>query len=105
MQEINKVYDISYRATILEQLMKEKEIIKKSNDIFQILLNSYFKKKNIFDAQKNLLNNKDDIIIKLINKYLLNPKAEYYLALSETIQYFFEKNSLIYLNSVLNKKK
>jgi hypothetical protein len=48
MQEINKVYDISYRATILEQLMKEKEIIKKSNDIFQILLNSYFKKKKYF---------------------------------------------------------
>ena len=105
MQEINKVYDISYRATILEQLMKEKEIIKKSNDIFQILLNSYFKNNKIFDAQKNLLNNKDDIIIKLINKYLLNPKAEYYLALSETILYFFEKNSLIYLKSVLNKKK
>ena len=105
MQEINKVYEIAYRATVLEQLMKEKEIIKKSNDIFQILLNKYLDKNNIFDAQRKLLNSKDDIIIKLINKNLLNPKAEYYLALSETILYFFEKNSLIYLNFVLNKKK
>ena len=105
MQEINKVNEISYRATILQQLMKEKDIIKKSNDIFQILLNSYFQKEKIFDAQKKLLNNEDDIIIKLINKYLLNPKAEYYLALSEIILYFFEKNSLTYLNFVLNKKK
>ena len=105
MQEINKVYEISYRAVILGELMKEKEILKKSNDIFQILLNSYIEKNNIFDAQKKLLNNKDDIILKLINKYLLNHKADYYIALSETIIYFFEKNSLIYLNFILNKKK
>ena len=105
MQEINKVYEITYRATVLEQLIKEKEIIKKSNDIFQILLNTYLEKNNIFDAQKKLLNSKDDSIVKLINKNLLNPKAEYYLALSETMLYFFEKNSLIYFNFVLNKKK
>ena len=105
MQEINKVYEITYRATILGELMKEKEIIKKSNDIFQILLDLYIDKNNFIDSKEELLKNKDDIILKLIDKYLSNHKADYYLALSETIIYFFEKNSLIYLNFVLNRKK
>jgi len=105
MQEINKVNEISYRGAILGELMKEKEIIKKSNDIFQILLDSYIDKDYYIDAKNELLNNKNDVILKLIDKYLSNHKANYYLALSETILYFFEKNSLIYLNYILGKKK
>ena len=95
MQEINKVNEITYRATILRELMKEKEMIKKSNDIFQITLDSYTYKNYLTDAKEQLLKNKDDIILKLIDKYLSNYKADYYLALSKTIFYFFEKNSLI----------
>ncbi len=38
LKEINKVIDINYRSKILEKIIFEKEIIKKSNDIFQILL-------------------------------------------------------------------
>ena len=37
-KEINKISDINYRATIFEYLIKDKELIKKSNDILQLLL-------------------------------------------------------------------
>ena len=49
--------------------MKEKEVIKKSNDIFQKLLDYYMKQKDFRDVKDKLLMNKDnndDIIIKLI---------------------------------------
>ena len=105
MQEIKKVNDITYRATILGELMKEKEIIKISNDILQILLKSYIDKENFENTKEELLKNKEDIIIKLIDKYLSNLKTDYYLSLSETLTYFFEKNSLIYLKYILSKKK
>ena len=104
MQEINKVNDTSYRSVVLGEIIREKEIIKKSNDILQILLKSYIGKENFIDIEK-LLNSKEDTIIKPIDKFLSNHKTNYYLALSETLLYFFEKNSLIYLNFILNKKK
>ena len=104
MQEINKVNEITYQAVILAKIMEQKEIVKKSNDIFQILLKPYIQNDYFIDTKEELLNNKNDII-KLINKYLSNYKTEYYLALSETIIYFFEKNSLIYLNPFLRKKR
>ena len=82
--------------------MKEKEIIKKSNDILQILLQSYIEKEDYIYTQEDLLDNKDKyIIIQLIDKYLSDNTKDYYLALSETITYFFEKNSLIYLKYIL----
>lgn len=49
--------------------MKEKEVIKKSNDIFQKLLDYYMEQKDFKDVKDKLLMNKDnndDIIIKLI---------------------------------------
>ena len=104
MQEINKVNDISYRSVILGELIREKDVIKKSNDILHILLKAYIEKENFIDREK-LLNSKKDTIIKPIDKFLSNHKTDYYLSLSETILYFFEKNSLIYLNFILNKKK
>ena len=52
-----------------------------------------------------LLDNKDkNVIIQLINKYLSDSITDYYLALSETLTYFFEKNSLIYLKYILKIK-
>ena len=104
IQEIKKVKDIDYRASLLSELMKEKEIIKISNDIFQLLLKIYIDKNYFNETKDLLLKNKGDLIIKLIDKYLSNLKTDYYLALSETIIYFFEKNSLIYLKYILNIK-
>ena len=86
IQEIKKVKDIDYRASLLSELMKEKEIIKISNDIFQLLLKIYIDKSNFKKTKDLLLKNKGDLIIKLIDKYLSNLKTDYYLALSETIK-------------------
>ena len=102
-QEIKKVNEITYRAAILGELMKEKDIIKNSNDILQILLEFYVDKKYFKDTKDELLKNKKDVIVKLIDKYLSNRKVDYYLALSETLIYFFEKNSLNYLKYFLKK--
>ncbi len=96
MQEIKKIKDDTYRAAIFGELMKEKDIIKKSNDVLQLLLQSYLE--DIMYTLEDLLNNKDKyVIIQLIDKNLSDNTTDYYLALSETLIYFFEKNSLIYL--------
>ena len=102
MQEINKINKDTYHAAVLGELMKEKDIIKKSNDILQILLKSYIKIEDFIDTQQDLLDNEDKyVIIELINQFLSDNTTDYYLALSETITYFFEKNSLIYLEDIL----
>ena len=92
-KEIKKVTDISYRCKILQKLLLENEIIKKSNNIFQILLKNYLKKDNKFkDNRKNILNG-DDNILKLLEKEMPNN-----LVLEITLLYLFEKNSLQKLN-------
>ena len=104
-KEINKVNDVNYRVKILEYLIKEKEIIKKSNNIFQILLKSFIKKKKDFKkTKKNLLEAKEQII-KVIENNLMDSQQDNYLALTETLLYFFEKNSFIYLKNVLYDEK
>ena len=100
-KEINKITDIKYHVKILEYLIKEKEIIKKSNNIFQILLKQYIKvKKEFKKTLKNILDGKEQII-KVIENNLLDSQQDNYLALKETLLYFFEKNSFIYLKNVL----
>ena len=95
-KEIKKVNDINYRTNILDEIIKEKEVLKKSNDILQFLLKSYFKIKEFKRTQKNLLDGKDDML-QLLDKNLSDEKKVHYFTLSETLLYFFEKNSLIYL--------
>ena len=96
MQEIKKINEDAYRAAILGELMKEKNIIKKSNDILELLLESYLE--DFMFTREDLIDNKKKyIIIQLIDKYLSNNKTNYYLALTEILIFFFEKNSLIYL--------
>ena len=102
-KEIQKINDNVYCATILEEIINEKEIIKISNDIFQILLESFIDIDEFENIKNNLLKSKDNII-KLLNSKLLDDSKDYYLALSETIIYFFERNSLIYLKSFLYVK-
>ena len=93
-KEINKISDMNYRCKILEKILKEKEIIKKSNDIFQILLKKYVSvKSGEKEFKKNLsfISKSDDEIINLIENYLVDNKKDYYFTLSETLLYFFEK--------------
>ena len=101
-KEIKKTSNINYRYQIFEKLLKEDQIIKKSNEIFQILLKNIFKK--FEDASNILLNGSDEkskqIVVLLENK--LNDDNNFILA--ETLLYFFEKNSLIYLNTILKKQ-
>ena len=103
-KEINKISDINYRCKILEKILLEKEIIKKSNDIFQILLKKYVSVKvGEKEFKKNLsyIIQSGDEIINLIENNLKNNQEDNYFALSETLLYFFEKNSFIYLNNAL----
>ena len=95
-KEIEKINDKVYCAAILKEIIKEKEIIKISNDIFQKLLDSYTEVEQFENLKDDLLESKDNII-KLLDQKLSDSSQDYYLALSETLIYFFERNSLIYL--------
>ena len=97
-KEIKKVPNIDYRCKILEKLIMEKELIKKSNDLFQILLRTYLAINKFKDCRKSILNG-DDNVLKLIEKNLSNN-----FILEETIIYLYEKNALIYFQNILKKK-
>ena len=102
-KEIQKVNDTVYCSAILEEIIKEKEIIKISNDIFQILLESYTDIEEFDFLKDNLLKSKNNII-KLLNSKLPDESRDYYLALSEAMIYLFERNSLIYLKKFSDVK-
>ena len=102
-KEIEKINDKVYCSAILEEIIKEKEIIKISNDIFQILLESYTDTEN-FEKLKDTLHNSKDNIIRLLNLKLSDESRDYYLALSEAMIYLFERNSLIYLKNFSKAK-
>jgi len=97
-KEIQKISDINYRQKILKKVLEQDKMIKKSNDIFQMLFKNYLRQNNFKKIIKNI-SIEDDIIIKLIEKKLNDN-----IVLEETILYLFEKNSLIYFNGILNKK-
>ena len=104
-KEINKINDENYRSKILEYLIKEKEIIKKSNSILQALLKSFIKINK--KTKENILYGKSEIldIIEFNLSEDLKDKQDNYFALTETLLYFFEKNSLIYFNSIFYESK
>ena len=100
-KEIKKISDINYRQNILGKILEENEMIKKSKDIFQILLKNYLKTDDKFIDNRDKIVNGNDIIIKDIEKKL---ECNNYI-LSETILNLFEKNSMIYLTNILKDKK
>ena len=95
MSEIKKISDTDYHSEILKKLLVENEMIKKSNDIFQLLLKPYLKKKDKFSNNQEKILKGNDIIIKSIEVGLDNKDI-----LEETLLYLFEKNSLIYFNYI-----
>ena len=107
-KEINKISDINYRCKILEKILGEKEIIKKSNDILQILFQKCISLKageKEFKKNLSLISKSEDEIIILIENYLIDNEKDYYFALSETLLYFFEKISIIYFKNALYNEK
>ena len=100
-KELKKINEIDYREKILEKLLSHNIMIKKSNDIFQIVLKNYLNKNNFKENQKYLTNesNNFDNIIILIENHLNN------VVLAETLLYLFEKNSLNYFNNILKNEK
>ena len=104
LKEIKKIKDVDYRTAIFADLIKENEVIKSCNDIFQIILKELIKpsKTNFLKTIQNLLDDQSEIIL-LIESILCNKKENNYFTLSETLLYFFEKNSFIYLNKILNE--
>ena len=108
LKEINKIIEQNYRVKIFEKLIREKEIIKRSSDIFQILLKKTIKTgKEEKDGFKNNLSalKSGDEIVKLIENNLLDIKEDNYFSLQETILSFFEKNAIIYLKNALYPEK
>ena len=86
-------------------MKKKKEIVKKSSSIFQILLKQYFKTTKDFKAARKNLLEKNDEYIKLINENISDGQKPYYFAITETLLYFFEKNSIIYFNNIFYSLK
>jgi len=101
-KEIKKTSNINYRSSIFEKLLEENQIIKKSNEIFQFLLKSIFTK---FENANNYLLNGNEEKTKQIAKLIdIKLNADNNFILTETLLYFFEKNSLIYLKQILKNK-
>jgi len=97
-KEIKKISDINYHYKILEKLLDSNEMIKKSNDIFQMLLKKYVKKE--YKENRNFILSGEDDIINLLDK-----KINDNFVLEQTLLYFFEKNALNYLKNIINSKK
>ena len=107
-KEIKKIIDQNYRNKIFGKIISDKEIIKRSGDILEILFKNTIKtttgEKEGFKA--NLANlKKGNVFVNLIENNLKDNKEDNYLSLQEIILSFFEKSSLIYLNNVLADKK
>lgn len=103
-KEIKKIKDVDYRTAIFADLIKENEVIKDCNDIFQIILKDLIKptKINFLKAIQNLLDNQSEMIL-IMESVLCNKKENNYFTLIEILLYFFKKNSIIYLNKILNE--
>ena len=99
-KEIQKVSDINYRYKVFEKLIEADEMIKKSNNIFQLLLEDCIYFNEFEDTRNNIINGDKNIILKLIDDELKKDK----FVLGESLLYFFEKCSSIYLKIILGSK-
>ena len=96
-QEIKRIPDPDYQYKILEKLIEEKDIVKKSIDIFQIVFKNCLKKEK-FENNLSLISFSTDNIIQLIDKKLYDDDK----VLEETLLYLFEKNSYFYFNNMID---
>ena len=99
-KEIKKINDINYHCKILEKIIEENDIIKISNDIFEIFFDAYLKIDKFKQNKNNILNG-DNIILILFEQKIKNNN----FVLIETLFYLFEKYSLNYLQNQLEQNK
>ena len=106
-KEIKKIPNVKYRTAIFEKIIKYNEIIIQSNDILQILLFPLVNPNKIkfWNSIIEILNATDYDIANIIENLLENPEQGNYIALSETLLYYFEKNSLINFHNIFHDKE
>ena len=107
-KEIKKVPNVTYRTAIFQEIIKDPEVLIKSNNILQILLYPLVKpKKDLFPKCIMEILKATDYDIAVIMENVLKDEdnnEKINIALSETLLYYFEKNSLMYFNDIFNGK-
>ena len=96
LSELRRLSDINYKANVLEQILMNDKVIKKSLESFKILFKNILQPE--IDKFENILinlTNKSDIILQMIEK-------KDSIALNDTLFYLFEKNSFIYFEKAEN---
>ena len=101
-KETKKVYNVIYRTEIFQDIIKDNEIIVNSNDILQVLLFVLVKPSidSFHESLNNLLFSTDFDVFTIIEVILKNKNEDIYYTLSDTLLYYFEKNSLMYFNNI-----
>ena len=105
LKEIQKIPNINYRFEIFINILENSQIIVKSNDILQILL-FHFINSNVDKFEESLNKiyfNSDNVIVLNIESKLNEVNSKIYNALSDTLIYYFEKNSFMYFNNLFQK--
>ena len=105
-KEIKKVANDTYRGIIFRNVLKNSKVIVNSNDILQILLFPFVKPNvdKFHESLEKILKTSDYIVLIIIESKLNEKDNEIYNALSDTLIYYFEKNSFIYFNNIFQKK-
>ena len=108
-KETKKVPNVIYRTAIFQEVIKDPEVLLKSNNILQILLFPLIKpRKETFSKSLDLILDSTDYDIAVIIENILENKNEnekMYNSLSETLLYYFEKNSFMYFHDIFYEKE
>ena len=103
IQEFMKVKDKNYRLDIFKSyVIKEKEILLNSNEIFDLLFKGFFiplKEKILLSIEK--FENRIDEILLILEDKIKEKKNEY---LSQILLYYYEKMSHIYFDNYFKSK-
>ena len=108
-KEIKKVPNVNYRTAIFQEVIKDAEVLINSNDILQILLFPLVKpRKDLFSKSISEILSSTDYDVAVIIENILedeNGEEKIYNALSQTLLYYFEKNSLMYFHDIFHGKE
>ena len=104
-KEIKKVPNDAYRSTIFSDVLKNSKVIVNSNDILQILLFPLVKPyvDKFHESLNKILETSNNNVLIIIESILNKKDNEIYNTLSDTLIYYFEKNSFMYFNNIFQK--